>query len=153
VPLVWRKKLSMTDALHTPSGSIRAFVPLTRSGQAIDPAWFRTTMFGDFEWVRSESGDERTTVEMNVTFNRVNEGPQAFDLSHDPQRLRHHKEATTRLRWNAPMRRLLRNNDMTGSFLILRRDISGEIALEIVEPSQTSFSLPVTERRRSTKAK
>jgi hypothetical protein len=133
--LTWSKPLSQTDALRAPSGSIRAFVPLTGSRTGIDYAtWFRRELFGDLTWSRTETlGEEETAAQFEVKFLGVVIGSNTLNLSHQPSRMRHNREAPTRLHWNASMRHLLRQNNVTGQMLTLIRDKSGQLHL-IVGP-------------------
>ena len=147
-PLQWFKALSPTDALRAPSGHIRPAMPLTRSRHEIDQrTWFRHELFSELDWTPAENGrDERASAEMFVTFNGTNMGDQSFELSHDPERSRHHVDPPTRLQWNPSLRRLLLNNPSTGCFLVLRRDAAGELYLDISRTPPPPLA-PPTRRR------
>jgi hypothetical protein len=129
----WSKLLAATDAQHAPSGSIKSYVPLTKSNHPIDAAkWFRHELFGDLTWSKGETeGLELSTGEFRVKFMKVWHGVQRFDLSHDPGRLRYHNDPPTRLHWNELLKPFLKENDMTKQPFILRRDETGQLFLII----------------------
>ncbi len=136
IALAWRKLLSATDAQHAPSGATRTYVPLSRSGQAMDVhTWFREEFFGEYGWARSSGHEERVTVEMDVIIDSgVKLGPQSFVLSHDPTRARNKDEPPTRLHWNHAMLEFLRRNDsyVKGTMTLLR-NADGGYELHLVQ--------------------
>lgn len=132
----WCKQLRSSDAQQVqagtnPTGKLR----LAQSRFDIDQTiYFRDEFFGDGEWIQV---DRRGTIyeEVHIPFyvSRHGSEPQPITLQvdHAPHRVADQRNVPTVLGWGPELGRWLRDNDQTGSWVLLEKDLNGHYWLSI----------------------
>ncbi len=127
--LVWRKKLTRTDALQVRPGSHPVGgVRLTQAkfenppGERIDQTTYFLRLFNDYDWEPEPGGhpdQELTFVPMRVFIRGVDCGVRNFEISHKPSGEAGQANYTTILRWGQNFNSTIRQAELTGAVLSL----------------------------------
>jgi len=139
--LVWRKRLSKTDAQRQ-SGNQTGDIRLTqarfeRNGAVIDQTtYFRHYVFADGDWktvsYRGKEDREVATFVFKVIIGEDIAGHFMMDVSHKPSGEAGQGNYTTGLRWGPTfMHYLLHREDVTGMDLEIFKMDNGEFEIRI----------------------
>lgn len=144
--LEWHKIMSASDAQRIQQGWPVPYLRLTRSslGKGIDwQSWFRHNLFENLKWKDSIYGDEpveTTTIKMHTIVDDIEWGELEFTLTHGEFRAMRNNAPCTWLHWPVELLNYLRENDMTGSPVLITRKNSMytiEIIGEAIEHETT----------------
>lgn len=134
--LVWRKKLSASDAQEVrgnsnPTGKLR----LAKADHDIDhKTWFREVFFDGVSWRTEMRGDkpyEVALVPFDVVIDDVEFGIQALVVDHAPHRVAGQHNVPTVLAWGYDLSQKLASQSYTNRTVTLYRTSSGTFRLTI----------------------
>jgi hypothetical protein len=127
--LVWRKKLSASDALQTSPGShhvggVRLVQARFRNpqGHIIDHKTYFRALFDDYDWETEPRGyadQEHAFVRMRIIIRGDDHGIWNFEISHKPSGESGQGNYTTILRWGPTFNRVVEQANLTGAFFSL----------------------------------
>ena len=131
ITLVWRKRLTRSDALEIRAGTAHVGgVRLTQAGfenppgERIDQTTYFRSLFADYRWTQ-ETGrhrapdQEHAFVPMRLTIRRSDLGVHNFEISHKPSGEAGQRNYTTILRWGGYFNRIVPGEHLAGTLLSL----------------------------------
>ncbi len=127
--LVWRKKLSKSDALDVSPGSHpKNQVVMAKAkfenppGTLIDQTTYFRNLFRDFDWEvepGKHSDQEHTFIPMRIFIRQRDYGIRNFEISHKPSGEADQKNSPTALRWGGEFNRIVRGLHLSGAIFSL----------------------------------
>jgi len=131
VTLVWRKRLTNSDALDVRAGTAHVGgVRLTQAGfenppgQRINQTSYFRNLFADYHWVmetgRHRAADqEHAFIRMGIRIRGRDFGVYEFEISHKPSGEAGQNNDTTILRWGAEFNRIVPQQNLSGALFSL----------------------------------
>jgi hypothetical protein len=136
--LVWRKKLTKSDASDTEPGSSsnpKAHIVLSQAkfenlpGQRISQTTYFRNLFRDFHWEPEQdkhADQEHTFVRFRVVIRDQDYGVRNLEVSHKPSGEAEQNNSPTVLRWGGEFNSIIRQLNLTGTILSLYEIADGD---------------------------
>ncbi len=126
----WCKRLPSSDAQQVrpgtnPTGKLR----LAQAGFEIDQTtYFREVLFGEEDWVRVDRHG-KAYEEAHIRFSVTRPGDEALPMTlrvdHAAHRVASQRNVPTILGWGTELGQWLRQNNQTGNWVLLEKDLNG----------------------------
>lgn len=131
----WTKKLSASDAQRKKTGNQRGSITLVQAGYNIDAqVYFRREFFANEPWIKGKTFTGKPREAATVTFATTvlghDLGTIPLMVSYAPNREADQSNYTSLLHIEG-MSDLFQDNDLTGKWLQLTEDMTGQFALTI----------------------
>ncbi len=137
----WWKQLTASDAQRTKPGSNpTGKIHLTKASHDIDhTTYFRRDFFSGVRWQsqpQRRGTKELATVDFDVTISGNDYGRYPLVVDHADYRVAEQRNAPTWLHWG-PLGPILRQQDLTGAWVVLERRDDGSFGLQVTRTTPT----------------